>query len=371
MVGENGTGKPFENISQRILFGLRLAFSEEMPEGDNIPGRGALAGWRAIMDRILDALYQKPILLNLPLDPDQSFTYGQYHSENPTLNRRFYKAQKIVSDFYCCLMQLGSGGEQTPAYSMKVSKEWIKKHKISWKSAYQVLLELSGVSCLDQGDSLEFSCPGCLEAVAGWQYLSGQAAALQARFPKAGPFCFAVCNYSGQYRYWLERAEQLAGMHPGYLREIERICLAQGARVEAYGVMGSNEVGFYYRLVRQVSGFSIEYHAHYQEMICFAMVNGLGIKAMLMDFACLDPQMQDYLLKTCHDCHECRACTKGGKVASFSVPVVSGGKQRQLCPLFIQREWTRLDMQWVRQMLAFGEMQEQYGNGHIQHIREA
>ena len=27
----------------------------------------------------------------------------------------------------------------------------------------------------------------------------------------------------------------------------------------------------------------------------------------------------------------------------------------------VQREWTRLDMQWVRQMLAFGEMQEQYG----------
>lgn len=364
MVGENGTEKSFDHISQRILFGLRLAFSNELPEGEDIPGREALEGWRAVMDRILEALYQKPMLLNLPLDPDQSFTYGQYHSENPALSRRFYKAQKIVSDFYHCLMQLGAGGEQTPAHNLKISKAWIKKRKISWKSAYQILLELSGVSCEDQGESLEFCCHGCREAIAGWQYLSSQAQAQQARFPKAGPFCFAVCNYSGQYRYWLERAERLAGLQPGYLEEIERICVERGAHVEAYGVLGSNEVGFYYRLVQQVSGFSIEYHAHYHEMIGFAMVNGLGIKAMLMNFDRLDPQVQDYLLKACHDCHECGACTKGGKVASFATPVISEGKLRRLCPLFIQREWTRLDMQWVRQMIAFGEMQEQYGAGH-------
>lgn len=363
MVGENGTGKLFENISQRILFGLKLAFADAPSERGDMPEQEGMVGWWTVMDRILDTLYQKPMLLNLPLDADESFAYGQYHSTNPSLSRRYYKAQKMISDFYSCLMQIGTEGEMREEHSLAIEKERIKKRKLSWKSAYQVLLELSGVSCVDKGDALIFTCSECPTAMEGWTVLSRQAEAQQARFPKSGPFCFAVCNYTGQYRYWLKRAEEAVGMQLGYLEEIERICLERGARVEAYGILGSNEVGFYYRMVRDVSGFSIEYHAHYEEMICFAIVNGLGIKAMLVDFNHLDPDVRGYLLQACHECYDCGACTKGGKVASFATSINYEGKQQRLCPLFTQREWARMDMPWVRQMLAFEGMQERYGTG--------
>ncbi len=349
---------------------MRLAFSNELPQGEGIPAQNALAEWQAVMQRILETLYRRPILLNLPLEADQAFSCGQYHSQNPSLSKCFYKAQKIISGFYRCLMQIGFDGTETETHNLVIEKATLKDSKLAWKSAYQILLELAGISCVDKGDVLEFSCPSCPAALQGWMYLSRRAEAQTAIYPKSGSFCFATCNYTGHYDEWLSRAEQLAGLQPGYFDKITGLCLDRGARIEAYGILGNNEVSFYYRMARNVGGFAIEYHAYDERMICFANVNGLGIKAMLTDFEQLPPDVCEYLMQACHECDDCGACTKGGKVASFAAEVMDEGKVRRLCPLFTQREWSRLDLSWVRKMLAFGDMQEQYGAGSIGHIQE-
>ena len=144
------------------------------------------------------------------------------------------------------------------------------------------------------------------------------------------------------------------------LLDLEKECLARGYQKGLHPGFGPTNFCIRFDFKTSVGGFTLEYNPRKKIQFAFGTMNGIGVKAMLMDFDHLSPRVQKFLLDVCRRCTHCHGCTHGGRIKGAkdqNADVVYGGEERAVCSLFPDFSQERYDRERIESLFEYHDMQ--------------
>ncbi len=339
----------FDNISQRVLWSFNFMFSDFAPISSNIASESAQKDLHTLFANIIDTLYQDPTLLELPTTPDQAFDWHVCNNQIPELNDIFMEIYDKLYTFYKFLLIAGLAGKADGS-TLTIDKPKLKEHKAAYKKPFAAFFQKLGITCtaIKNDITLQFQSAELLNAL----HLLSQTDDL---------FAFACCSFNGSYDHLLQRIDDLYDYN-GFLLETAQTYLRKGFAQSISIYFGKTGLGLdiKFTIGSKDTGFKIVFNGRKKDLFRFGTMSGVGEKAMLEDFASLDPLLQKHFIKICRPCNSCLACTKGGKSKQFTANANYNGSQYQLCPQFPQHEWERLDQELADTLFTYLETQQKY-----------
>lgn len=360
----------FDSISQRVIYGLLFSFSDF--KGVDLEGidENLQLQWHDILSNIVNKIYKNPELLGLTTDKDDYFRLHQCNNTRPQLIKTYKKIIKDITNFYNFLYFAGIYGE-IQGGKLIIDNQIYKDYKISFKPQYKELLLSQNIICEKTKDCITFNSTKTEDVIKAWQLLAKttkEKQEIDETFSKKkanlqiSVFKFACGVYSNDLSYLVNRVEKLYNLEPSFFHKYEELLLAKGYSKKISVEFNHNSFIIMYHLIGGVSGFSISYHFHKVDQFYFSVLNGIGAKAMLMDFDSLSKKVKRYLIKSCRPCNSCKLCTKGGKVSAYTVDVEYKGEKLSICPSFPNIEWLEVDEEFMDALMEYIELQEVYGN---------
>lgn len=355
--------KEYHNISQRVLFGFRFAYSPFTPVKSESATQTMQKEWHDIMGLLIQRLYDDPSLLNLPTSQDEHYPWEKCNNQMPALDKIYMSIFKGLHAFYRFLFVIGQHGN-IHGNSIHIQTSILKTEKVSVKTSFAPLLALLKIDLQKNGDEYILTYPhedGVFHAL---KVLVDESLAfdINNRFHQlhSSLFNFAMCAYSCEYSYIIKRLETLYDMEEHLLQRLEEDCLHRGYQKIAYGGFSTTGFDFSIKYKNQVGGFIIGYNPRKFDQFHFGTINTIGVKAMLEDFEHLDTSLQVHFMENCKRCNGCNGCTKGGKSKVFAVKFNVQGEDILLCPMFPRSSWRTLDTDRINVLVTYHDLQEKF-----------
>jgi len=347
----------FDSLAQRVIYGLRLMYSEFAPATGTNASEKAQAKLHTLLGAMIDALYAKPSLLNLPAHPDEAFQLYELNNAKPELDKAFQAVCKELYGFYKCLYITALHGEITPQ-GLSVGNAALKEYKTTCKPPYQTLLAEVGLKLTKNKAGVVLTADS--ELLHALKLLAEQ---VPVNVNKWTPFVlanFAGCSFTNDFGHLLPRADA-ASQSDGLLLQLQSRCLAEGYTQTVQCTLSLTNIEYNICFRTQIGGFHIVYSARKRRLVHFGTLNGIGEKAMLADFANLSADLQAHFIRICAPCSHCLGCTKGGRNTVFAVDVAYEGNAYRLCPVFPQHDWEDADRPLLEVLIKYHAAQERYG----------
>jgi hypothetical protein len=341
----------FDSVAQRCLWGYCFAYSDFAPVNSDMADENAQKTLHEWMEQLLKKLYENPGLLDLPRDADEAFEWYICNNQKPELNVVYLKIFKILFEFYQFIFAITSFGNIMDR-SLLVNISDLKKGKSAFKPAYQKILSEVGVSITKNKTEITIIHENGISLFNAMKLLT-QSNSL---------FNFVRCSFDGKFDYLLPRIDNLC-QYDGLLLELDKECLARGYQKGLH--LGFGPTNFCIRLDYNISvgGFALEYNPRKRIQFSFATQNGIGVKAMLMDFDKLSPHVQKFLLNVCRRCTHCHGCTHGGKIKGAkdqNVDVMYQDEEIAFCSLFPDFWQERYDRERIDSLFEYHDLQNKY-----------
>jgi hypothetical protein len=354
--------KSFNNISQRLLSGLMISFSDFKPIKSDVSEK-AQKDFYDILKRILLSLYNNPEKMGLPNSEDdylQAFTCG---NSRPEFDKFYKKVITQINDFYKILYFTGNIGKMEEN-RLIIGINSLRESKIKIKKEYIDFITSVGILASMTKEYITFEANNDL--LRAWRLLAKTTLHTDI-YDKShginsvsfGLLKFACALYSDDFSYYQNAVEVLHNLPRGYFTPYIEHLKSQGFYEETFGDL----FGVEYKIKGEISGFAIRFHCIRDEQFYFMAENSQGVKAMLADYVNVPAPIQDYLVFSCGKCSGCMGCTKGGKSAVYTMKINHKGQKVALCPQFNRREWFASDIndQFMTNLIEYIKLQEKYG----------
>ena len=354
--------KSFDNITQRILSGIMISFSEFKPIKSDI-SENTQKRFYDVMKNILLSIYNNPEKIGLPNSKDDYFRAFMCGNQRPDFNKLCQDIMSYIEDFYKILYFTGNMGTIIEN-QMLVDLKIIKDAKIKVKKEYIDFLKSSEIPASMTKEQIIFTADNNL--LKAWQLLAKSTLHTNiydrsrgVNSVSFGLLKFASALYNDDFSYYQSNVELLHNLPIGYFTNYIDELKNNGFYDNTFGNLFEVE----FKIRGKISGFAIRFNAIRDEQFYFMAENCQGVKAMLADFDILPQPIQDYLVFSCGKCNGCMGCTKGGKSKVFTMNVNHNGKQVALCPQFNRREWfaTDLNDKFMHNLIEYIKLQEKYG----------
>jgi len=309
------------------------------------------------MGLLIDTLYERPALLNLPDHRDEAYQPGEVNNMRPELDKLFQSIFKALYEFYKFLYISSLHGEIS-GQRLTIGNTALKEHKAAYKPQYNTLLNEIGIEVTKDKASIIIAAES--ELLQSLKLLAEQ---VPVNVNKWTPYLlanFACCSFTNDFSYLLQRTDSINGLN-GLLFELQKRCLEKGCTQSIECGMSATGIGFGISFKNAIGGFTIGFSSRSHQPFRFGTANGIGQKAMIEDFGNLDRDLQGHFIDICRTCCGCLNCTKGGKNKIFAVKVTYNGKDYTLCPSFPRDNWDTLDEELMDVLFKYHDAQEKYG----------
>ena len=347
----------FDSISQRVLYGLNLIYSDFAPVASEAVSEQAQRKLHELMGLLIDKLYERPALLNLTEHKDEAYQACEINNMKPELDKIFQSIFKSLYEFYKFLYISALHGEIC-GQRLSIGSAALKEHKAGYKPQYSTLLNEIGIRATKDKAGIYITADA--ELLQSLKLLAEQ---VPVNINKWTPYLlanFACCSFTNDFSFLLQRADQVSGLN-GLLFELQKRCLDKGYTQSIECGMSATGIGFSICFKNAIGGFTIGYSSRRVQQFQFGTANGIGEKAMLEDFGNLDRDLQAHFVDICNDCNGCLICTKGGKNKMFATHVIYDGKEYTLCPSYSRHVWDTLDRGLMDVLFKYHDAQEKYG----------
>lgn len=352
--------KSFNNISQRMLSGLMIAFSDFESVNSDVP-ETSQKNFYDIMKNILLSIYNNPEKIGLPVSKDDCFRAFMCGNQNPELNKLNNEIMIRINDFYKILYFAGNIGE-IEGDQLLVSIKSIKNAKIKIRNEYITFLTSIGLLTSMTKEDIIFNIDK--DILKAWQLLAKVTLHTDI-YDKTrgvnsvhfGLLKFVCALYIDDFSYYQNNVEALHNLPKGYFTPYIENLKQHGFYEDTFGSLSEVE----FKIRGKVSGFAIRFSPGRDEQFYFMAENCQGVKAMLADFDNLPAKIKNYLVLSCGKCTGCLGCTKGGKSKAFTMDVFHNEQQISLCPQFNRREWFSVNDQFMEALTEYILLQEKYG----------
>ncbi len=341
----------FKSVAQRCVWGYRFTFADFAPIISDMASEDEQAAAHEWMGLLLERLYEKPDLLDLPPDIDEAYEWYVCNNQKPELNSVYTRVFKILFEFYRFLYMAAAYGKIENNF-LTVKTEDLKNAKAAFKLPYQKALSETGVSVVKSKTEITF----------GFKNEKNVCRAIKMLAVTKSLFDFVRCSYDGKFDYLLLRLDN-ACRYNGMLLDLEKECLNRGYQKGLHLNFGVTGFGLRYDLKTSVGGFILEFNPRKRIQFAFGTMNGIGVKAMIMDFDNLPFRVQKLLLDVCKRCNHCHGCTNGGKIKGGkdqNGDVVFQGENITLCSLFPWFWQERYDDERIKSLFEYHDMQIKY-----------
>jgi len=354
--------KNYNNISQRILSGLMIAFSDFAPIESEVPV-DAQKEFYDIMKNILLAMYRNPEKIGLTVSKDDYFKAFTCGNQRPDFDKMLKEIRVCINDFFRLLCFAGKIGT-IKENSLTIDVKAIKSVKIKIKKEYTTFLHSIGIPTSVTKEHIIFILEN--KILRAWQLLA-KVTLQKDIYDKSdygkpvsfGVLKFACALFSNDFNYYQNNIELIHGLPIGYFTPYINDLKKHGF----YEDISGDLFNINFSIMGKTSGFAIQFHDRFDEQFYFMAYNCQGVKAMLADFNNLSTPIQNYLVFSCRKCNSCMGCTKGGKSKKFTMNVNHNGQNVSLCPQFNRREWFANDVndQFMVNLIEYIKLQEKYG----------
>lgn len=354
----------FNSIAQRVLWGYRFVFSEFAPIPLQEAGEQEQRELHTCMGCLIEALYDDPGLLNLPMREDEA--YNACYNENPELSKVYKEIFKKIYEFYRFLYVAGVWGVNEES-SIRISKAMLKEHKAAYKKPFTNALAKVDIQLAADKEEIVLSCPENPKLLHTLKIL---ATTIENRKPQVtycayrndyyAMFDFVRCSFTGEYVYLLKRMDDLYG-YDGMLMRLRKRCLAERFYEKLH--LDFAPTCFCFSIKYQIKpgfGFDFAYNAMKLKQFDFGTLSGVGEKAMLEDYENLSNTVLQHFLAICQPCNELGCCTNHGKTKIQTVKVMFKGKEYKLCPRFPKHRWDEMNEELVETLFCYLEEQQKY-----------
>lgn len=357
----------FQTISQRVLFALKLAFSDFSPVKSETVSEDAQKELHTLMHDIQEKLYDAPQLLSLTMDADDSYPWYLCNNQRPELNAVYTTVFKTLYQFYLFLLAVSKNGTLSNC-GISIKKQQLKNEKSGYKTMYGPILHAVGIDVLVTKDSVTLSHPNGQTLFAAMKLLGSNCSRTFFDIPEGwrdsaslqrNLFFFAACCYSCNVEYLLHHIDELYGMD-GLLLRLKEDCMKSGYTYNVRTGLSQTDITISIEMKNGVGGFLIVYNPRKTQKVGFGTLNGIGEKAILDNFNNLDNEMKAYFISICRPCHDCFGCTKGGKNKPFTVNVHYNDQDYRLCPMFPNHSWEMIDDALIHRLMKYHELQNIY-----------
>lgn len=357
--------KTFNNISQRILFSYKFAYSVFTPIVSNIISIESQRQLHLLMQKILDELYVKPELLSLPIDEDRAYPQHICNNQIPELDKLYQTVFKTLYEFYRLLYMIALYGK-IAENTITITKEQLKVQKSTYKPIFLPILNTVGIEVLADKISITLIHTNGKNIFLALKLLASENQREYEQYSTYTPmnfnhnlFSFAVCSFDGNFDYLLNRIDDMYEYN-GLLMSLKSECLGNGYKYITRPSLTSTFFSFAIIIRKNVGGFIFEYNPRKEWKISFGTFNGIGEKAMLDNFDNLEEDMKEHFISICRPCNGCRGCTKGGKNKVFTVRIKYNGNVSELCPMFPNHCWETIDKALIDRLIRYHDLQEIY-----------
>ncbi len=357
--------KTFENVSQRVLFAYKFAYSDFAPITSELASEESQKTLHTLMGDIQNMIYHDPMLLGLPTDQDRAYPWHLSNNQVPELNKIYMSVFKTLYDFYRFLFIVSINGELSEN-SICITKEQLKSEKVTYKPVYQKTLSTIGIEVSADQEKITFYYKDKQNLFGALKLLGSKNQRVFDKYKTNlnsniyhNLFSFAACCFDGNLDYLLKRMDEMVHLN-GLLLELKNDCVHK--RYTFDNRVQLSPTGFDMNIVmnNRVGGFSILYNPRKEQKVGFGTINGIGEKAMLDDFEHLDDDMKEHFINICKPCNGCLTCTKGGKNKIFTVSIIYNGNHHSLCPMFPNHWWETPDQSLVDRLMKYHDLQERY-----------
>lgn len=347
----------FDTISQRVIYGLNLIYSEFAPVESKNNSEQNQKRLHELMALMIDKLYENPELLKLTSHKDEAYQLYEVNNMKPELDKVFQSVSKELFEFYKFLYITALYGEIN-ANSLLIGNAALKENKSGFKQQYKELLNKVGIEVAK--DTTDVSITADNELLQSFKLLAEK---VPVNINKWTPFVlanFACCSFTNDFSYLLKRTDDVNGLN-GLLFELQERCLKEGYEPSFECYLNATGLGYNIHFKNKVGGFLINYLVRKYQQFTFGTLNGIGEKAMLEDFENIDENLQKHFVGVCKICNGCLGCTKNGKNKVFTVKVAYDGNEYNLCPSFPQHSWNTIDHRLIEVLSKYHIAQEKYG----------
>jgi len=347
--------KSFDSLPQRIFYNYGLCLSPFTPIKSDVATETEQAQMHRLCGDIIKTLSEKPDLMKITNEPDDSFELYVCNNRKPELSKSFRKSAEIMANLYrfMCLAALNgtiSGVTLTAEYDKKQKDV---KMILSFLSFLGIAGTVDGTSVTLK--SAEY--PGIFSAMR----LLATVSARGDKITDESLFSFAMCLFNQNQDYLVDMIEREMELEKGFFAPYFEKMIKMGYIAKhKYGWCPEGPY-FNFNFLNDVSGVRLIFDMRKVHQIYFDLGSTIGSKAICEDFGGLDDDIRKYIFGTIGGCSNCLGCTKGGKNAKFSVEIEYGGEKRMICPQFYSIQVPNMNHDIINAMIEYSALQARYG----------
>ncbi len=365
---ENMVGKEFDNISQRVIYPYIVLYPEFNAVLSDEVSEEAQRQMNEFIKNTIITLYNNPELIEMSVDKDDYYIFGQMNKDRPELYDLIRKLEKKFLTFFNFLYNIGLAGnikDKTIIHnSIIYNSFYIPKTFKALNKKKQAILESLGLVIEVEKDNIIVYSKEYPELCLGWKELSKISKSLwsdddsKAIVVKTNAkFAFMKCLF-GFKDVTLSRVCGDLEQSGTYLHQIEEYLVKKG--YEIFYDDGNPMLQKIYPK-KQEGNFRVFFTLQNKNQLVYAIRIPDFTTLVTVYFEHMDEELKEFIFARIGKCSGCGYCTqtdKSGKRKRLAVALEMDGEVIGKCPLYPNLGWDRLDenaVYMIKKLLDFAE----------------
>ncbi len=354
---ENKIGGSFDSLAQRIIYVTFSTFPNYVPVQSDLASEPAQRQMYNFLLGVISKLYENPTLLDLPIEPDDSYENWMVNNRKPELIKSMRKVMKNVDNYYTFLYNIGNAGV------IHDNRLIVNKGEMRITSKMVAYLAKLGIKSDVSKEQVAFYSDEYPDMVPAWKLLSSVAS----QNPKDPGLLFSRCIYDITHKHPSEIYAHLSG-NEDVFQALEQFFIDNG-----YERMNYEEA-----LTRADNEICVSWHKNFNKKDAggikiwfdFRKVNQIAyelqvprFRELVYQFEDMDKQLKDLVIARTKKCDACGYCIQTDRTRKMmTVQLTHEGQTHAVCPFFPAITWNYIDNETVTGMtklLRFAETKYQ------------
>lgn len=351
--------KSFDNLAQRLIYAYHCTYPICIPMKDDRASEISQRQMHGFLQDLINSLYDNPSILNYQEEKDEFFEFWMLYINNPELDDKMRKIEKVLFDFYAYLYKLGECGE------VKDSILYVSKNKMRFVKKRLLQLEQIGLLSTSNETSTMFYSEKYPELFPAWKMLYEQKLLSEQKLtsdqktnlPKKEIARFIYCMYDTE-NYDAEHFYGNIVDDSTLIQELEQFFKDKGfnRNFDDSGIHWEKE---YQEKQKGNASFSFNWKKRDQMTCSFRVPN---FRAVVNHFDEMNHELKELTfsrMKNCDGCGYCTQTDKTGKRKSLVMDLECDGNKSGKCPLFPNLTWRNIDkkeVEKIKGLFDFAEM---------------
>ena len=345
MNSESMIGKDFDNIVQRVTYGVLASRPDFAPCSD---GEMPVESQRQMYDFLADigcGVYSHPELAGITPSPDDAYGDNQVNNRKPELIKLMRKARKGVIKLYTLLCDIGVHG-LVDGDSLRVATSDVRIAKRSLET-----LETFGITNQKHRELIVLQSEKYPLIFPAWRFLSG----LCTESESDTIFLFTRGMFNPQPGHLIGMLAAFDPASHNLIVDLDSHLRQAGYEVriqedwEKWGVTYSKD---------DERRFSIHYDVRKRNQMHYCLRLN-QFKAFWERYNTLDMNARRMLVEMTNACSDCGNCKKIGIKSMGPFTAQIDGETRRLCPWYPRSEWRYVDAGLIEGVRTLLDIQEE------------